>query len=444
MRIPTAIASLVLAAAITSMAVSQETLRWEDNLDTALAKAAASNRLAFVEFTAPWCGVCRQMHNEVLSLPEVEMRLGTAFIPVKVNVDHYPNLGKKYGVTGLPTIAIIAPDGRCLEQHRGKFTRDELLLTLSRFEPRRQIASAAPRQTAVPPATPYGARQSPVTMAAPPYRPPVNASTPSPAETQGRYANPYQGPYQQSMDQPPQADTSGAPDYGGPSIPGLSRDTQAPSAPAEGNIGRENPAFAPGQPYRTGPDTSIYRGESAPYGNAITPNRGNPPVPPMVTPTVPPMAPPATPPNSGRGPIDPDAVNSSQILPAAQAPIALDGFCPVTLTESRAWKKGDPRWGVEHEGRIYLFTGPAEKQRFFDNPNQYSPVLSGMDVVLYMDRGEQRPGTREHGVFFEGRVYLFSSEESLQQFTGKPHQYASGIARGLGHKADLPQRTSYR
>jgi YHS domain-containing protein len=106
-------------------------------------------------------------------------------------------------------------------------------------------------------------------------------------------------------------------------------------------------------------------------------------------------------------------------------PVALDGYCPVVLSEQQQWTPGDRRWGAIHRGRTYLFAGPEEQRRFFTDPDRYAPAASGNDVILAIEQGQPVPGLREHGVFFGNRVYLFSSEATLEKFAGNPTQYAN-------------------
>ena len=115
-------------------------------------------------------------------------------------------------------------------------------------------------------------------------------------------------------------------------------------------------------------------------------------------------------------------------------PLGLDGFCPVTLCEGEVWSKGDVRWGVIHRGRLYLFASPEHQQRFWANPDRYSPVAAGQDPVMALDQGQTMEGRREHGVFFEGRVYLFASEGSLQRFSQAPQRYASEITAAMNRR----------
>jgi protein disulfide-isomerase len=114
-----------------------------------------------------------------------------------------------------------------------------------------------------------------------------------------------------------------------------------------------------------------------------------------------------------------------------QPPLALDGFCPVTLLKKETWQKGNPQWGVIHRGRTYLFVGEKEKSEFFANPDQYSPVLSGIDPVALTETGVAIDGKRAHGVVYRQQMYLFASEENLQKFWNSPDDFAAPIMQAM-------------
>ena len=125
------------------------------------------------------------------------------------------------------------------------------------------------------------------------------------------------------------------------------------------------------------------------------------------------------------------------MIPVSQAPpIALDGFCPVTLREVMehnpadrgAWKKGDRRFGAIHSGRTYLFASAEQQQKFLANPDAYAPVLSGCDPVLFAERGQMVDGKRAYGLIMaDHQVYLFADESSLNRFKQAPGNYAGAI-----------------
>jgi YHS domain-containing protein len=117
-------------------------------------------------------------------------------------------------------------------------------------------------------------------------------------------------------------------------------------------------------------------------------------------------------------------------------PLGLDGYCAVHLAERQEWTPGvpnDPRLGAIHRGRLYLFASPDCQQKFLADPDRYSPVLSGHDPVIFVERGQLVPGRREHGCFYgaEGnrRIVLFADEASYQAFERNPLRYAAQFGR---------------
>jgi YHS domain-containing protein len=118
----------------------------------------------------------------------------------------------------------------------------------------------------------------------------------------------------------------------------------------------------------------------------------------------------------------------------------------VTLVEKRQWRPGDKNFGVVHRGRTYLFVDAAAQTKFLSDPDRYSPVLNGNDVVMAIGKNEIVPGRREHGVFYQDHIYLFSSEESAQAFDEAPEKYAAAATRitirqprpALGSAAEKP------
>lgn len=116
-------------------------------------------------------------------------------------------------------------------------------------------------------------------------------------------------------------------------------------------------------------------------------------------------------------------------LPPPNPPLGLNGYCAVSLSDDllasrRRWVLGQKAHGVIHRGRTYLFANAEKAARFFQDPDRYAPVLSGRDVVLAVDEGRYAEGLREHGAYFDDRIYLFASEETLQRFENHPNRYA--------------------
>ncbi len=107
-----------------------------------------------------------------------------------------------------------------------------------------------------------------------------------------------------------------------------------------------------------------------------------------------------------------------------QAPLALEGYCPVSILEMRKWVKGDPAFSVVYDGRTYLFANAQGKQMFEANTAKYVPALGGDCAVALVEMGKRIPGNIRHASFHGGRLYLFSNENAHKMFRAEPAKYA--------------------
>ena len=98
---------------------------------------------------------------------------------------------------------------------------------------------------------------------------------------------------------------------------------------------------------------------------------------------------------------------------------------------------------MNHRGLLYFFAGPEEQRRFFADPDRYAPAVSGSDIVL-ATAGQVVPGRREFGVYYGGRVYLFSSEATRAKFEENPAPYASQALEALRAGAYHPGGSQWR
>ncbi len=112
---------------------------------------------------------------------------------------------------------------------------------------------------------------------------------------------------------------------------------------------------------------------------------------------------------------------STTVAPIA-APTALEGFCPVTLLQTEQWTKGDARYQVTYHGKTYLLSSQEKVQQFLADPRRYTPVLDGCDPVQ-MQVGRQVTGLADFCLVYEGRLYMFASEDSMNQFSAQAKDF---------------------
>jgi thiol:disulfide interchange protein DsbD len=91
-------------------------LEWEHSEKVALEKAQSEKRPLMIDFTATWCGACKELDKHTFSDPRVKEKCGN-FIAVKFDAtnDEDPQVEqvkKKYNVVGLPTVVILDSTGK--------------------------------------------------------------------------------------------------------------------------------------------------------------------------------------------------------------------------------------------------------------------------------------------------------------------------------------------
>jgi YHS domain-containing protein len=143
-----------------------------------------------------------------------------------------------------------------------------------------------------------------------------------------------------------------------------------------------------------------------------------------------PRQPPAAPPAIAATPMgaapSPALTPEQGLVPASQAPpVALEGYCPVSLLEQRKWLRADPQFGAIHRGKTYLFANEDAQRKFLANPDSFSPALSGLDPVVFAQRGEMVEGKRSFGITFNRQIFLFADETSLKAFEQSPQSFAA-------------------
>gem|GEM_PF-307042 len=106
-----------------------EALKWNTDLETALALAARHNKPVLVYFTMPQCAWCRRLDAEVLQHPEVRKRL-SSFVLVKLDLAVDEKAAARFRIRSTPTLLLLSPEGRETQKLEGYIEKAELLTVL--------------------------------------------------------------------------------------------------------------------------------------------------------------------------------------------------------------------------------------------------------------------------------------------------------------------------
>ena len=68
------------------------------------AAVAASELPVVVDFWAPWCGPCRMVAPELVRVASAN---AGRYLVLKVNTDAVPELGERFGIRSIPTMAVF-------------------------------------------------------------------------------------------------------------------------------------------------------------------------------------------------------------------------------------------------------------------------------------------------------------------------------------------------
>lgn len=92
-------------------------ISWLADVEQALARAGAENKLALLEFSqAPRCAGCVRLEGQVYPNEQVNAFLFDHFVPVRLLRSDHPQEVKRFNIMWTPTILMLEPDGT--ERHR--------------------------------------------------------------------------------------------------------------------------------------------------------------------------------------------------------------------------------------------------------------------------------------------------------------------------------------
>lgn len=380
--------------AFATAAEAAEAVRWTADYRQAAEIAARERKLILLHFESDDCPPCRKLAANVFSRDDVAQAIAADFIAVKINVARNPELARRYNVTSWPQDVIVTPMSQEVYRQVSPQAPADYIARLKETVARSSSAMAR-SNAALPPNGSAGATQ------------PVGYQSPAPrGDTSSEYASP-------EID-------NGAPTPGRDATPAVPQQNEyvasssANNPPAAPSLGTDYEGIDPVVP------PAAARPQNGPYS------------------TPPPVA-------SAPRSVPPVAQNKAPILP----PLGMEGYCVVSLqhynqkvAEAQAagtdldpalkgWVKGNKKFGAVHRGRLYLFANATAQKAFLADPDRFAPALSGYDPVVFNETQQLVEGKRAFGLTFNGQIYVFASEESLNRFEAEPKPFADTVYQAM-------------
>ncbi len=372
-------------------------VQWETDFKTAMKTAEETNRLVLIHFYGDQCPPCRMMDKEVFPQKAVADALEPHFVSLKVNTEQNPKAVQNLNITSIPMDLIVTPQREIIFRRKGGCSAeqyiDELLSVIQTLQAQReaamtdaerlQIAQVENRPQQVQPDPVYQAELNPGLQV-----PQVQAVSAAPAPEESPVVS------QTAVLDTPASET---PELFVPNETTLA-ETAAPVV---------DDFALPDEPL-TAPAEIAASAEPVDSEMLFADNAG-----------------PATSTGEMTGLSIPNlqSIEEQENL-GYESPYVLDGFCPVELQDNEHWIAGKTEFALHYRDRFFLFSSKEAMKTFSKNPHLYTPVAMGEDVVQMIQGGQRIKGKRHYGAWYQGRIYLFSTQENYNSFADRPSYFA--------------------
>lgn len=431
----------VLAA--TAGRAADEQLPWAEDFATACQQANYQGKLVLLHFYSDDCPPCVRVEKNVFSQPEVGAAVGRSFVPVKVHARKMPALVERYRVQQWPTDVFVTPAGLELTRSVSPQSPTDYVSMVNSVAATAGVSIAKANTKAAAAATiaqvsnqansQYNYLTTTATTSAQQFQQSAAQAQQSAQQAANQSWNYAQQQTNQAVANTQQAAQQGYATGTQAVAAGAQtaqQQTQVAAEAARQVLNQFTPPFQ--QPAAGGPPAwqSPFAASSAPATPDSNPapsavaavqqqypaNFTSAAAPPSIQPQV----------NAAPGAPAPPAA-----APVGAYPVAMEGYCPVTLAVERKWKKGQPQFGAVHRRRTFLFTSATEQQKFLADPDRYSPVMVGYDPVKFMQTGELVDGRATFSLTYRKQVYLFTDDNSLKSFWQNPSQFTEGLRQAM-------------
>jgi thioredoxin-related protein len=141
--------TLAFCALLTLPSFAEEVNFINDNVRTAIDRAAAEGKLVFLDFWADYCSPCKLMEKYTFTDPSVIERMNGSYVPVRINIETFDgyDLKAQYNVKLLPTIIVLNSKGKQVARFEESMSGSKLYEILAKYDTkknRKKFAKPAP------------------------------------------------------------------------------------------------------------------------------------------------------------------------------------------------------------------------------------------------------------------------------------------------------------
>lgn len=116
-----------------------------------------------------------------------------------------------------------------------------------------------------------------------------------------------------------------------------------------------------------------------------------------------------------------------ELIASRKGMSGLKGFCPVELRDARDLVDTNEQFSAIFNDKEYSFSSEEALERFIDTPEKYAPASRGSDVIHLSLTGEELEGSLDFAVWYKGRLYLFTSAETMETFVAAPSSHSTNL-----------------
>ncbi len=399
--------ALPIVFCIAASAWGNPPIAWRTDYDRALGESKATGKLLLVNIHASWCIPCKKLNSTTLADPDLGAEIMQSCIPVSLDADQDAGVIRQWPITGFPTQLFLTPEGEVINTIVGHVPVATYQATL-----RKSLESVASTRRQPGPAQLASINQPTPPSANPVSNPlPPSTAVASNAMNQGDFVAPIRNNGFASQNHPMPAPVA--------------------TPPA---VASSRPAIAPGG----SSITSVLPGSPAPNGLAAAmPTPPAPittgPVPPAPAPPAPPAVVTTAPAVSRTQEVRSSVAGSSSVGDVrpcdASVPLALDGFCPVSMFKRSELIRGADDQCCVYKDRRYQFVSAPEREAFIQNPKKFLPSEEGYCVVTWAETHRRAQGSIEFPALFGDYLFLFANDDARQRFLQDPERYVDQTGR---------------